>query len=245
VQIRLERAEPNVELTISDNGQGIKPDFLPFAFDRFSQTDGSIVRAHGGLGVGLAIVKSIVELHGGTVRAQSEGEGLGASFTVLLPINERWVNDQPQGEQPAREVLSSVTLDCPSELAGLRILVTDDEPDTCEMVKTAFEQCGSIVRMATSAAGALAQMDTWLPDLLIADISMPAMDGYELIRQVRKRHSGAGGKIPAVALTAMARIEDRVKALACGYQMHVAKPVELGELRAVVASLASIVVERK
>jgi len=241
VEVRLEQVRSSVEIAVSDNGKGIKPEFLSMAFDRFSQADSSTTRVIGGLGLGLSVVKSIVELHGGTVRAVSQGENQGATFTVSLPIREEH-QSLPQVEPPI-ESLSDTALMCPPELVGLKILVVDDELDTCEMVSTAFEECDAEIKIATSAAEALGQMDEWTPHVLIADISMPEMDGYELIRQIRTRDPQEGGKIPAVALTAMVRIEDRTKALNAGYQMHVAKPVELGELCAVVASLAHVVIE--
>jgi PAS domain S-box-containing protein len=236
IQVSVERVGSNVEITVSDNGKGIDPEFLPNAFSRFTQADGSTTRVVGGLGLGLAIVKSIVELHGGTVEAWSEGEGKGASFKVLLPVT---VERQRFTTLP-EQALEEVRLISPPELAGLRILVVDDEVDTCEMVSTAFEQCDASVRIARSGAEALELMDRWLPDVMIADIGMPLMDGYELIRQVRVRDLETGSRIPAIALSAMARIEDRVKALSAGFQMHVAKPVELNELRTVVASLAGL-----
>ncbi|MDT4898516.1 MAG: hypothetical protein QOH25_3593 [Acidobacteriota bacterium] len=239
VQVELEQVDSNVEVTVSDSGQGIKPEFLSRVFDRFAQADSSITRAFGGLGMGLAIAKSIVELHGGTIRAESPGEGLGATFTISLPI-AKVKSDVERAELSESALHSKTTFACPPELAGLKILIVDDELDTCEMVKTAFELCGAIVKIDTSAAGALAQLERWSPDVLVADISMPEMDGYQLIQRIRARESRTGRKIPAVALTAMARIEDRMKALTAGYQMHVVKPVELGELRAVVASLSSV-----
>jgi PAS domain S-box-containing protein len=241
VEVRLERVESQVELTVSDSGRGIKPDFLPFVFDRFTQADSSITRAFGGMGVGLSIVKSLVEMHGGTVRASSEGEGKGATFTVSLPVTSEQ-SGALNAETTERASPAPTPLRCPPELDGLKILVVDDETDTCEMVRTAFEQCGSRVKTSTSAAGALALIEQWHPEVLVADISMPEMDGYQLIQRVRARGPQAGGRTPAVALTAMARVEDRVKTLSAGYQMHVAKPVELDELRAVVASLVSVVV---
>jgi PAS domain S-box-containing protein len=242
VQVQLERVDANVQVTVSDNGKGIEPKFLPFVFERFSQEDSSITRTFGGMGMGLAIVKSIIELHGGTVQAFSEGAGKGTTFIISLPAANESRNRQ--SPQPSREEPPGDTiLECPPELVGLKLLVVDDDPSTCEMVGTAFEQCGARVKTVDSAVGALAQIRVWLPDILVADISMPEMDGYQLIEQLRTRDTQAGGKVPAVALTAMARIEDRMKALAAGYQMHVAKPVELSELRAVVASLASVIVK--
>jgi PAS domain S-box-containing protein len=242
VLVRTERVGSTAQLTVTDNGRGIKPDFLPYVFDRFRQADSSITRAFGGMGVGLAIVKSIVEMHGGTVEASSEGEGRGASFTVSLPLASETKDTNGKGtvEHAAR---GTATLRCPTELAGLRILVADDEPDTCAMVRAAFEQCGSKVKTVNSGAEVLEVLEEWQPDVLVADISMPEMDGYQLIRRLRERGAQAGGRVPAVALSAMARVEDRVKALSAGYQMHVSKPVELDELRAVVASLVSVVVK--
>jgi PAS domain S-box-containing protein len=240
VEVRLERVDAHAELTVSDNGRGIERDFLPHVFDRFRQADSSITRTFGGMGLGLSIVKSIVELHGGTVRVASEGEGKGATFAVSLPLSvarheafDSEPNKQTQTPRPP--------LQCPPELDGLKILVVDDETSTCEMVGVAFEQCGSKVKTANSAASALALLCEWQPDVLVADISMPEMDGYELIRRVRALDENEGGAIPAVALTALARVEDRLKALSVGYQMHVAKPVELEELRSVVASLVGVV----
>lgn len=235
VWIEMERTETDTAITVRDNGIGINPEFLPYIFDRFSQQDTSSTRSYGGLGMGLAIVKYIVELHGGAIRAFSEGTGTGASFTVTLPRLQQKagiVEPPPAGRQDLRLRCSEQT----AELAGLSILVVDDEADTCEMLETALEQCGATVRTADSALRALAELEAWQPDLLIADINMPQLDGFQLIHQIRDR----GIKIPAIALTALARIEDRVKVLASGYQMHVAKPVELPELYAVVASLAIV-----
>ena len=240
VQIQMEPSESHVEVTISDNGIGVDPEFLPRIFERFSQEDSSNTRSYGGLGMGLSIVKYITELHGGTAKAFSEGTAKGTTFTVALPLAQERASvsqSQPSGTGTQRESLPSA----PVELVGLRILVVDDEIDTCEMIQAAFEQCGSSVKTATSAAGALAHMDEWRPDMLISDINMPHVDGYQLIQQIRERELQSEARMPAVALTALARIEDRVKALGAGYQMHVPKPVELSELYAVVTSLASIV----
>jgi PAS domain S-box-containing protein len=244
VQVHLERADGGVRVVVRDSGKGIKPAFLPLAFERFTQEDSSSTRAFGGMGMGLAIVKSIVELHGGTVRAFSAGEGQGTTFTVSLPVAKAWRNSE-SSERTVAEPPDDALLDCPPELDELKILVVDDDFSTCEMVRTTFEQCGARVKMATSAVAALAQMEEWLPDILVADINMPEMDGYQLMEQIRIRDTRAGGKVPAVALTAMARIEDRMKTLTAGYQMHVAKPVELSELRAVVASLAGVIIKER
>jgi len=239
VEVRLERLDSHAELTVSDDGQGISSKFLPFVFERFKQADSSITRAYGGMGVGLSIVKSITELHGGTVRASSEGEGRGASFTVSLPLAS--VRAQAAGTNTDVRATQAAPRPCPPELNGLRVLVVDDDVDACEMIRAAFEHCGSRVETSTSAAQALALVGDWHPDILVADISMPEMDGYQLIRHVRALGAREGGALPAVALTALARVEDRVKALSAGYQMHVPKPVEPDELREVVASLVRVV----
>jgi CheY-like chemotaxis protein/anti-sigma regulatory factor (Ser/Thr protein kinase) len=242
VQIQLEQSESLVEVTVSDSGVGVAPEFLPRIFERFSQEDSSSTRTYGGLGMGLSIVKYIAELHGGTVSAFSEGTGKGTAFTVALPMAQESATmhqAQPSGTGKQRESMPSA----PTELVGLKLLVVDDEIDTCEMIQAAFEQCGSTVQIATSASDALIRMAEWRPDMLISDINMPHVDGYQLIQQIRERESQSGARVPAIALTALARIEDRVKALGAGYQMHVPKPVELSELYAVVTSLASVIIK--
>jgi signal transduction histidine kinase/ActR/RegA family two-component response regulator len=238
VQIKLERVNSHVEIGVSDSGAGIAPEFLPFVFDRFRQADGRTTRQHGGLGLGLSIVRHLVELHGGTVRAESAGEGEGSSFTVLLPIAPIY-QSIGQGERvhpAARNTLPNY--ECPDRLDGLRVLAVDDEPDTRDLIKVGLAQCGADVTVAGSAAEALEAIKRAPPDLLVSDIGMPDMDGYELIRRVRELPAADGGKVPAIALTAYARVEDRMQALRAGYQMHVPKPVELAELVAVAASLA-------
>jgi hypothetical protein len=221
---------------VSDSGIGIRSDFLPFVFNRFSQADSSITRSHGGLGMGLAITKSIVELHGGSISVSSEGEGKGTTFAVTLPIAP--VRRRPSGEDSSHE-LRTDDVAGRKELLDLKILIVDDEPDTCDMLRFLFEGSGAVAQTATSAQAALEMIDVWQPDVLVSDLGMPDVDGYELIKRVRARGS-RNVKLPAVALTALTRIEDRVKALAAGYQMHVAKPVEPVELLTVVASLAGM-----
>jgi CheY-like chemotaxis protein len=237
VQVRLERINSHIELTISDTGIGIKPEFLPHVFDRFRQADQATTRQYGGLGLGLAIVRHLVELHGGTVHAESRGEGQGATFTVRLPLITVYRNEsQAERVHPAaKDALP--TLDCPERLDGLRILVVDDEEDTRDLLKTALGQCGAEVTLAGSVEEALASIEQSPPEVLISDIGMAGEDGYELIRKLRALPAAQGGKIPAIALTAYARTEDRLRALRSGYQMHVPKPVELTELVTVVASL--------
>ncbi|MGA9996909.1 MAG: PAS domain S-box protein [Pyrinomonadaceae bacterium] len=237
VQVRLERVNSHIEIVVSDTGSGIAPEFLPHVFDRFRQADQRTTRQHGGMGLGLAIVRHLVELHGGTVRAESGGEGQGATFTVLLPVAPVY-QVAAEGERvhpAARDMLPS--FECVERLDGVRVLVVDDEPDTRELLKVGLGQCGAEVMAAGSAAEALEVMRTVVPDLLISDIGMPEVDGYEMIRRVRNLPDESGGRVPAIALTAYARVEDRMQALRAGYQMHVPKPVELAELVAVAASL--------
>ncbi|MET0623818.1 MAG: ATP-binding protein, partial [Pyrinomonadaceae bacterium] len=238
VQVRMERVNSHIEVAVVDTGAGIAPEFLPHVFDRFRQADQRTTRRHGGLGLGLAIVRHLVELHGGSVRAESEGEGRGSTFTVMLPVAPVYANDpaQERVHPAARDTLPA--FECPDRLDGLRVLVVDDEPDTREMLKAGLEHCGANVTTVGSAAEAFALIVGEPPHVIISDIGMPEEDGYDLIRKVRKLPAEGGGRVPAIALTAYARAEDRMQALRAGYQMHVPKPVELVELAAVAASLA-------
>jgi PAS domain S-box-containing protein len=237
VQVRLERVNSHVEVAVSDTGSGIPREFLPHVFDRFRQADQKTTRQHGGMGLGLSIVRHLVELHGGTVKAESPGEGEGATFTVLLPVSPVYhVEDEGERVHPAaRDTLPAFELF--DRLDGLKILVVDDEKDTRDMLKAGLGQCGADVLVAASAAEALEAIGQSAPDLVISDIGMPGEDGYEMIRRVRQLPPESGGRVPAIALTAYARVEDRMQALRAGYQMHVPKPVELAELAAVAASL--------
>jgi CheY-like chemotaxis protein len=238
VQIISERVNSHLEIVVNDTGQGISPDFLPHVFDRFRQADQKTSRQHGGMGLGLAIVRHLVELHGGTVSAASEGEGKGATFTVRLPITPLYQIDSSGGRvhPAARDLLP------PDEgtdrLDGLDILVVDDEPDTRELLKQGLEYCGARVRVAGSASEAVDALMMSVPDILISDVGMPGIDGYDLIRQIRDLPRERGGKVAAIALTAYTRTEDRLQALRAGYDMHVPKPVELAELVAVAVSVA-------
>lgn len=236
VQIRSERVNSHLEIVVSDTGQGIAADFLPHVFDRFRQADQKTSRTHGGMGLGLAIVRHLVELHGGTVRASSEGVGQGATFTVMLPISPIYQVDATGGRvhPGARDLLPAH--DNSDRLDGLSILVVDDEPDTRDLLKKGLEYCGAHVRLAGSASEALAALDASVPDVLISDIGMPEVDGYDLIRRVRELQTDKG-RVAAIALTAYTRVEDRLQALRAGYDMHVPKPVELTELVTVAASL--------
>jgi PAS domain S-box-containing protein len=237
VQIRSERVNSHLEIVVSDTGQGIASDFLPHVFDRFRQADQKTSRQHGGMGLGLAIVRHLVELHGGTVSAISEGEGQGATFTVRLPISPVYQVD-PSGTRvhpAARDLLPPD--DCTDRLDGLNVLVVDDEPDTRDVLRQGLEYCGAKVRVAGSALEAVDAIVAEIPDILISDIGMPGIDGYDLIRQIRGLPADGGGKVAAVALTAYTRVEDRLQALRAGYDMHVPKPVELAELVAVAATV--------
>jgi signal transduction histidine kinase/ActR/RegA family two-component response regulator len=237
VQVRLERVNSHIEIAVSDNGTGIAPEFLPHVFDRFRQADQRTTRQHGGMGLGLAIVHHLVELHGGTVRAESHGVNQGSTFTVLLPVAPVYerINVEERVHPAAKELLPSYV--CPDRLDGLKVLIVDDEPDTLELLKVGLGHCGAEVMMARSVNDALEAMAASVPDVLISDIGMPLEDGYDLIRRVRALPAASGGRVPAIALTAYARTEDRLQALKAGYQMHVPKPVELAELAAVIASL--------
>ncbi|HEX3203098.1 MAG TPA: response regulator [Nitrospiraceae bacterium] len=239
VEVVLERKDSQVQVAVTDTGQGISPEFLPYMFDLFRQGDSSITRSHGGLGLGLAIVKHMVEMHGGTVEATSAGEGQGATFAVTFPI----VGGRMTSEGSVDGVLLPAgahdsELSPIPELTGLSVLVVDDEPETRELLIEILSKCGADVRASGSARDALETLKHWKADVLVSDIGMPGEDGYELIRQVRAMDPQQGGRIPAVALTAYARGEDRLRALSAGFQMHVAKPVEPAELAAVVASFA-------
>jgi signal transduction histidine kinase/CheY-like chemotaxis protein len=237
VQVRLQRINSHIEITVSDTGAGIAPEFLPHVFDRFRQADQRTTRQHGGLGLGLAIARHLVELHGGTVHAESEGEGAGATFTVRLPVAPVYEADAAaeRVHPAARDTLP--LYECADRLDGYKLLVVDDEPDTREMLRLGLAHCGADVTVVGSAREALEAMAARAYDIVICDIGMPEMDGYEFIRRVRALPAEHGGRVPAVALTAYARTEDRLQALRAGYQMHVPKPAELAELVAVAASL--------
>jgi CheY-like chemotaxis protein len=228
VEVRLEQIDSTAQITVKDTGKGISSDFLPFVFERFRQSEGATTRTHGGLGLGLSIVRHLVEMHNGTILAASEGEGRGATFTVqLCTIDSRAV--LPREENQA-------VLDNLPALDGLQVLVVDDSPDTLELISFILEQCKAQVTTATSVCEALEAIAQLKPDILISDIGMPDEDGYSLIRKLRTLEAEQGRQIPAVALTAFAREEERTRDLCAGFQMHLAKPVEPTELVAVVAT---------
>lgn len=241
IQVRLQRINSNIEISVSDTGKGISAEFLPHVFDRFRQADSKITRVHGGLGLGLAIVRHIVELHGGQVEARSPGESQGSTFTVKLPliiahdsgkfpgVNEGWIPPTVSESSP---------FNCLSTLEGVSILVVDDEYDARMLLKTILTQCNAKVTTAASVTEACSTLEWLNPDVIISDIGMPIEDGYSLIRKVRAKESEVQERwTPAIALTAHARAEDRLQALSAGYQAHVAKPVEPTELVAVINSV--------
>ena len=223
VRVQVREQDFGVKVSVIDSGVGITPEFLPYIFDRFSQADGSTTRAHGGLGLGLAIVRHLVELHHGRVEVESQGEDQGATFTVRLPIAatiHATDGEFLSAESDVQQLNSAKIFD------GVRILVVDDEADSRDLISTILTRCGSEVRCSESAAEAIRAFAEWGPDLLLSDIGMPNEDGYSLIRKVRKLRSKRAKKIPAIAITAYATDEDRLAALAAGFQVHLAKPVE-------------------
>jgi PAS domain S-box-containing protein len=237
VEVRLERIASHMEITISDTGQGIAPEFLLHVFERFRQSDSSSTRSHGGLGLGLSIVRQLVEMHGGMVTAESPGEGAGTTFKVILPLLS--VHHELSDVEIKNNMIGSKTLTyCQPSLAGLRVLVVDDEPDSQELIEVVLKGRGAQVVSVGSAVEALAEMSCKAFDVLVSDIGMPVMDGYALISKIRQLPKERGGRIPAAALTAYAGVEDRMRALSAGYQRHISKPVEPLELATVVANLA-------
>ncbi|HEX3359336.1 MAG TPA: ATP-binding protein [Tepidisphaeraceae bacterium] len=239
VQVRLERVNSHVEVSITDTGQGIAAEFIPFVFDRFRQADASTTRRFGGLGLGLSIVKQLVELHGGSVRVNSPGTGKGATFAVALPLTV--IHPEPETLTERRHPQSRVLTVAPNacvQITGVKVLIVDDEHDARALVKRLLEECDALVTTASSVSEALKYIHQKPFDVLISDIGMPGEDGYALIKKIRALSPEKGGTLPALALTAYARSEDRVKSVVAGFQMHLAKPVEPGELIAMVASLA-------
>jgi PAS domain S-box-containing protein len=238
VEVQLQRIDGSlVQIRVSDTGEGISPEFLPYVFERFRQADSSSTRSYGGLGLGLAIVRHLVELHGGTVHAESPGIGLGATFIVSLPMKTvglETINPQQLSPKIGREIAKNQLL----KLDGLRVLVVDDEPDARQLLTTMLGQYEAQVIAVASAKEALIALQEFQPNVLVSDIGMPLEDGYSLIRKVRALSTEQGGKIPAVALTAYARAEDRMQALLAGFQLHVPKPVSPVELAAVIANLS-------
>ncbi|MHC5769679.1 MAG: PAS domain-containing protein [Nostoc sp.] len=228
VEIRLQPLDNQAEIIVSDTGKGINPEFLPYIFESFRQEDVSVTRKYGGLGLGLAIVRQLVEAHGGTIMADSAGEGLGATFTVQLPL----LNVEPEIKQT--DELPQPAL----ELTGIRVLTVDDDADARELLTVLLAEYGAKVLTVGSAAEVLANLESFQPDVLVSDIGMPEVDGYSLIQQIRALTAEKGGEIPAIALTAYARIEDSLRAITSGYQRHVTKPLDPEELVQAVVALA-------
>ena len=235
VQVRLERVNSHIEIVVSDTGAGISKEFLPHVFDRFRQADSGSTRRSGGLGLGLSIVRHLVEMHGGRVHATSAGEDQGATFTVRLPMMIIQPIESLKREHPLTE--RHYPLQKLGDLTGVRVVAVDDEADALRLLKDVLEAAGAEVATATSAATATDAINTFEPDVLVADIGMPDVDGYELIKQVRASGNERMRDIPAAALTAFARSEDRTRALESGFEMHLAKPIDPGELVASVATL--------
>jgi CheY-like chemotaxis protein len=234
IELELADAGDAIRLTVRDDGKGIDPAFLPHVFDRFQQADGSSSRTHAGLGLGLAIVRHLTELHGGTITAASEGLGRGAVFSVTLP-RTTVLATKPQDEQAGHGGLGHA-----GRLRGMAILVVDDEPDAREMMMSLLQMCGASAMEAGSAAEALRLLPQLRPDVMLSDLGMPGEDGFSLIRKVRALPGAEGGATPAIALSGYASTEDRKRALAAGFQVHLAKPVNVTELIATLRNLSPV-----
>jgi PAS domain S-box-containing protein len=235
VEARLQRVNSHLELSVNDTGIGIKTEFLPYVFERFRQADASTTRKFGGLGLGLSIVKQLVELHGGSVTARSAGEGQGATFVIslpLAPIQTSRARAHPASPQAAASELLGISLE------GIRVLVIDDEADACQLIKRVLAGYHADVITASGARQGVEALKSLKPHVIVCDIGMPEMDGYQFIREVRSMPASIGGRTPALALTAFARSEDRTRAIIAGYQVHVPKPIEPQELVVTIASLA-------
>jgi CheY-like chemotaxis protein/two-component sensor histidine kinase len=235
VLVTLQRVNSHIEISVADTGVGIKPEFVQHVFERFRQADASSTRHYGGLGLGLSIVKSLVELHGGSVDVHSEGEGRGATFSVHIPLAA--VQGRAAGTRLHPAALGAPSAFTPADLAGLTFVVVDDQPDARRLLERILGECGARVLTAGSVAEALPLIEQSRPDLLISDIGMPEADGYELLRRVRALSLKGNGHVKAIALTAFARTEDRTRALRAGFAAHVAKPVDPSELVATIGSL--------
>jgi CheY-like chemotaxis protein len=232
----IKRVDSHVEISVSDTGQGIAPEFLLHVFDRFRQGDATTTRRHGGLGLGLSIVKHLTELHGGNVKVASDGVGRGATFRVCLPLQSMHEKTEDAAQTQRHAEVDRATMR--ADLNGIKVLVVDDEKDSVTIVCRILERRGALVRGANSMNEALAEFATFSPNVVLSDIDMPGNDGYELIGRLRAMPNGRA--VPAVALTALARGEDRTRALRAGFQMHVPKPVDFNELVAVVQNLAAL-----
>jgi CheY-like chemotaxis protein len=238
VELTLGMVGTSIHLCVTDRGHGISADFLPFVFEPFRQQDASSSRAHGGLGLGLAISRQLAQLHGGTIAAQSPGPGMGATFTLTLPTTSMTSSRMPDRRSRHFE---RTTIDAPAHLRGLRVLVVDDDEDARRLTASILEDCGCSVSVASSVAEAMTKLMAEPPDVLLSDIGMPEEDGFDLIRKVRSLSRAQGGSVPAAAVTAYARAEDRRQLLNAGYSIHLSKPIDPAELVAVVATLGRFV----
>jgi signal transduction histidine kinase/ActR/RegA family two-component response regulator len=236
VEVAVSRVGSCVQIAVSDTGEGIEPDLLPHLFERYRQADGSSTRRHSGLGLGLAIAKNLVELHGGSIYARSEGLGRGASFSVLLPVRLAAVLESDTGARLHVQSVVALEANAPA-LNGISVLVVDDDQDARDLISRILHDRGASVQSAGSGAEVLELLARGRPDILISDIGMPGMDGYTLLRSIRERWPEASRELPAIALTAFARSEDRTRALLAGFRSYIAKPVEAAELVATVASV--------
>jgi CheY-like chemotaxis protein/two-component sensor histidine kinase len=234
IDVIVERVNSHVEVTVHDSGMGIDTDFLPHLFERFRQADSSTTRKYGGLGLGLSIVKQLVELHGGTVKAESAGQGKGATFTVSLPV--RPVRQSAPPREDSATGREDANRPPQVSLQGLKVLIVDDEPDARELIKSVLTDACAEAFTASSADEGLELVKSLRPDVIVSDIGMPERDGYQFIRDVRSLRPDQGGRTPAIALTAFARSEDRTRAMLAGYQVHVAKPIDPQELVATIMS---------
>jgi CheY-like chemotaxis protein len=235
VDVVVRPVKRDIEVEVSDTGRGIDPDFLPHVFDRFRQAAGAPARREGGLGVGLAIVHHIVELHRGSVSAASDGPGKGATFTVLLPVRAPTTDT---AEMETRESTSERPAVQSSSLAGLRIVVVDDDADTRALLSHALGTAGAEVATAATSGEAMGLFRASPPDVLLCDIGLPGVDGYSFMEEIRALSPGDGGRVPAAALTAHARAEDASRALEAGFDKHIAKPIEPAEIVQIIADLA-------
>lgn len=238
IEVKVARAKSDMRLRVSDTGQGIDPDFLPFIFDRFRQADGTTTRRHGGLGLGLAIVRHLIELHGGSIKADSAGAGKGAMFTITLPLAPQSARGKRvSGALRVNEVANGRFSSLPS-LDAVKVLLVDDDPDTLQVVRVMLGDSKAVVQTAASASEALDMLEWYDPDVLVSDLAMPGEDGYSLIQKVRSLGAASGYNLPAIALTSYVRVEDRTRALSAGFNMFVPKPVQLEELVTAIATLA-------
>ena len=240
IQIRIRRSDSATEIVVSDNGLGISSDFLPYVFDRFQQADSSITRKHGGLGLGLAISRHLVELHGGTITVESDGPGKGSSFTVRLPLAAVSLAEPPINEHQQQQEPPAISGGKQPDLSKFKVLAIDDAADAREMLRVVLEQFGASVMTAASAKEGLVALSDWRPDVVVCDIGMPEQDGYVFIREVRNLSPERGRNTPAIALTGYVSIEDRMRALGAGYQMFAPKPVEATELASLIEAVMGI-----